>query len=374
MKAGSSGFPGGAEVMIWLEYKNVHGWKTKLGTVELAGHTWEVWQDTMGTGANAWTYLAYMIASPMVTSVTNLDLNAFFKDGKARGFINDSWYLYAFQAGPELRTGGVPFIHNSFSVTINGVTPSNTPVATTGPSCDGGMPTAEGKLSVSSNYVTAGSLHGYGSAWTWIGTDSQATACITPTCTAPGSLQVKAILGNGVSPLTAEPVSCAPAFAPSALCTSGAVTADPTYNQVAGIGFNLNQGGNAVASEDAGVDSDGGATVDGAAAADAGMSSALGTITVPKSITISVSNAGTFAGNNSLRPQIMDADGNYYCYGDKLVSGTPIPINKFNTTCWNKQGKSATPTTPIKRIDVLVPGSASTDLPFSFCLTNVTVE
>jgi hypothetical protein len=42
--------------------------------------------------------------------------------------------------------------------------------------------------------------------------------------------------------------------------------------------------------------------------------------------------------------------------------------------CWNNKGKYATPTTRIKRVDVLVPGSASSDLPFSFCLTNVTVQ
>jgi hypothetical protein len=148
----------------------------------------------------------------------------------------------------------------------------------------------------------------------------------------------------------------------------------PSYSQVAGIGFNLNQGGNAGLSEDAGVDSDGGPSADGAGAADGGISSALGTITIPKSLTISTSTTGTFAGNNSLRVQLMDADNKFYCYGGKLVSGAPIPINKFNSTCWNDKGKFATPTTPIKRVDVLVPGSASTDMPFSFCLTNVTVE
>jgi hypothetical protein len=292
----------------------------------------------------------------------------------ARGIIQNSWYLYGIQAGPELRTGGVPFINNGFSVSINGVTPSTTPVATTGPSCDGAMPTADGKLNVTDNYVTAGLLHGYGSAWTWIGTDSKATACITPTCTAPGSLQVTAVMGNGVSPLTAEPVSCAPAFAPSTLCTSGTVTADPSYSQTAGIGFNLNQGGDAGVSEDAGVDTDGGALSDGGASADGVVRSALETITIPKSLTVSYSKVGTFAGNNSLRAQIMDADNNYYCYGGKLVSGAPIPIDQFNTTCWNNKGKFATPTTRIKRVDVVVPGRVSTDMSFSFCLTNVTVE
>jgi hypothetical protein len=370
---GSNGFPGGTELMIWLDYKNVHGWKTKLGTAELAGHTWDVWQSTFGTAPNTWTYLAYMIVSPMVTSVTNLDLNAFFKDATMRGQIQDSWYLYAIHAGSELRTGGVPFTNNSFSVSINGVTPSTTAVVATGPACDGGMPTAEGKLGVKDNYVTAGPLHGYGSAWAWVGTDSKASICITPTCTAPGSLQVSAILGNGVSPHTVEPVTCAPAFAPSALCSSGTITGDPSYYQVAGVGFNLNQGGEASTSNDADLDFDGSADSGGDGTGDGGASRGLGTITIPKSITVSVSKAGTLAGNNSLRVQLTDAEGIYYCYGGNLVSGTPIPITQFSSTCWNNQGKYATSTTPIKRVDVYVPGATS-DVPFSFCLTNVTVE
>jgi hypothetical protein len=47
---GTSGFPGELELMIWLDYKNVHGWQTDLGSVTLAGHTWEVWKATFGSG------------------------------------------------------------------------------------------------------------------------------------------------------------------------------------------------------------------------------------------------------------------------------------------------------------------------------------
>jgi hypothetical protein len=52
----------------------------------------------------------------------------------------------------------------------------------------------------------------------------------------------------------------------------------------------------------------------------------------------------------------------------------PIPIGNFNTKCWDNSGTYATSSTPFKRVDVLVPGSASTDEPFAFCLTNVVVE
>jgi cellulose 1,4-beta-cellobiosidase len=367
---GNNGFPGGLEIMIWLDHKNVNGWQTKLGTVALAGHTWDVWRSTMGSGANAWTDLTYIITSPMVTSVTDMDLNAFFKDAAARGSVKSSWYLYAIQAGTELRTGGVPFTNNSFSVAINGVVPStNTVDAGQGPACNGGMPTAEGKLAVSNSYVTTGPLHGYGSAWSWVGPTSKASVCVTPTCNAGADLLAGS---NGTAPLTAEPVACVPAFASSALCTSGTVTGDLSYLQLAGLGFNFNQGARASTTVDAGAGLDGGAIDAGTVDGDGG--SAVGTIVIPKSITVSVDKFGTLPGNTALRVQLTDKDNNSYCYGGKLVSGTPIPIDQFNETCWNNKGKFATATTAIKRADVLVPGAASGDLPFSFCLTNVSVE
>jgi hypothetical protein len=54
----------------------------------------------------------------MMTSVTGFDLMAFVQDARARGYVQDSWYLYAIQAGIELRTGGLPYEHHSFSVSV----------------------------------------------------------------------------------------------------------------------------------------------------------------------------------------------------------------------------------------------------------------
>jgi hypothetical protein len=115
---GSDGFPGGTEVMIWLDYQNVGGWLYDQGPVSLAGYSWEVWQATQTSSAGNWTYLAYLIQGPMVTSVTDLDLMAFIADARARGYVQDSWYLYAVQVGIELRIGGLPYDHHSFSVSI----------------------------------------------------------------------------------------------------------------------------------------------------------------------------------------------------------------------------------------------------------------
>ncbi len=116
---GTSGFNGGLELMIWLDYQNAHGWEYDLGSVNLSGYNWEVWTFAQGGGSYSWTYLAYLIQPTMVTSVTNLDLLSFFLDAQSRGYLQNSWYLYAVQAGDEIRSGGLPYDNYSFSVSVN---------------------------------------------------------------------------------------------------------------------------------------------------------------------------------------------------------------------------------------------------------------
>lgn len=341
---GASGFPGGLELMIWLDTKNAKGWKTHLGTVKLSGYTWDVWLGDMAAGGalDSWGYMNYIV-KPSVTSVTNLDLNAFIQDAMARGQVKSSWYLYAIQAGMEVRTGGMPFISNNFSVTINGVTPTHAPLPSTGLSCDGGVPTAEGQLSIDGTYVTAGPLHGYAANWTALGSGgSTATACTTPVCT--GAQE-------------GAPGTCSPAFGPSALCTTGAIEADTTYHATAGIGFMLNQDV-AVAGDTAGIDG--------------GAIPTVGSITIPSSLAVSITKSGNLTGNNSMRLQLTDVDGNLFCYGGPLNQA--IPIGKFNTMCWNNTGDFATPSTRFTRLDVIVPSSASTEQAFAYCLTSVSVQ
>jgi cellulose 1,4-beta-cellobiosidase len=340
---GASGFPRGMELMIWLDYKNARGWKDHLGTVKLSGYTWDVWVADMAAGGalESWTYMNYIVKGPTVTSVTDLDLKAFVKDAMDRGYVKSQWYLYAVQAGMEVRSGGMPFNSNRFSLAINNATPSTDPLPYTGPSCDGGVPTAEGQLAVDGTYVTSGPLHGYASAWSWVGPESKAIACSSPICSA-GQL--------------GGPGTCSPPLGPSALCTSGSITADPTYASVAGVGFALNQ-------DMAGLDG-------GAEVVDGGFP--MGTITIPTSITISMTKTGTLTGNSSLRAQLTDEKGGTYCYGGPMTAA--IPIGKFNTKCWNNTGDFATPATSFRRFDIIVPSSASTKQDFAFCINNLTVQ
>lgn len=115
----SSTFPcGGTELMIWVDYLNTTGWQTDDGPVTLSGSDWELWNATQTSGSNSWTYLAYLAKSPSSIPVANLNILAFIQDAINRGYIQSSWYLYSIPAGIELRTGGIPFTSNSFSVAI----------------------------------------------------------------------------------------------------------------------------------------------------------------------------------------------------------------------------------------------------------------
>jgi hypothetical protein len=353
---GAAGFPKGLELMVWLDVKNAGGWKDHLGTTNLAGYKWDVWYADMAAGGatDSWGYMDYIAQPANLTSVKDLDLLALVKDALNRGYVKSDWYLYAVQAGFEVRTGGVPYTSNSFSVTVNDVTASNQPLPYSGPSCDGGVPVAQqGLMSVQDNYVTAGPLHGYGNSWTWVGADSKAIACSTPVCT-------------GI-PEWGQAVSCSPPLGPTAVCTAGTITADKTYNSVAGVGFALNQ--------DKAVAVDGGVAVDSGAAGTAGVDAGgpVGTITIPHTIAITVERSGDkMGGNLSLRAQLTAANGDLYCYGGSLNDA--IPVTKFNTKCWNNTGVYATASTPFTKLDIIVPSSAASDLEFSYCIANVVVQ
>ena len=109
-----------------------------------------------------------------------------------------------------------------------------------------------------------------------------------------------------------------------------------------------------------------------AAALDGGAIPTVGAINVPNSLTVSITKSGNLTGNNSMRVQLTDVDGNLFCYGGPL--NQVIPIDKFNTMCWNNTGDFATPSTLFTRLDVIVPSSAASEQDFAYCLNSVTVE
>jgi len=276
--------------------------------------------------------------------------------------IPDSWAASAWVYGDTQRSQGIgPQVFTPGDPPPMSVADAAAPDAIAGTGtdivCDVEMPTAEGRFSIADNFVTIGSLHGFASAWTWVGSDSSATACATPACSAPGTLQIGTIPNEGAAPLTAEPVTCKPGFAPSALCIAGAITKDPTYQSVAALGFNLQQAPPVEAGTDAGA---------------SGVS--LDAITIPTSIAVTVQKFGTGSGNSALCVQLTDSNNHYFCALEGTwSSGQPIPITHFNSKCWDNSGTYATPTMSFKRVDVLVPSSAPVDRSFAFCLTQITL-
>ncbi len=129
----TSGQPNGAELMIWINHQGPpQPAGSKVGTVTIAGASWDVWFSQM-----SWKYIAYVRTTG--TTSSNMDLNEFIKDCVSRGYIQSNWYLIDVEAGFELWQGGVGCGTTSFSVTVNGggsnptPTPSGTPTPTPQP-------------------------------------------------------------------------------------------------------------------------------------------------------------------------------------------------------------------------------------------------
>jgi hypothetical protein len=104
---------------------SVTGYKYDEGGVSISGSQWELWENNMGSGAVTWTYLSYLVQNPSAAPVNNLNILAFIQDAENRKVpgtstlaVTPTWYLYSIPAGIELRTGGIPFTSNSFSVSV----------------------------------------------------------------------------------------------------------------------------------------------------------------------------------------------------------------------------------------------------------------
>ena len=183
-------------------------------------------------------------------------------------------------------------------------------------------PSATGTLSVSSGYVTTGTLKGYG--FTAIADRSNSTTCVTPRCDTTG---------------------CTPSFGSTALCAAGVTTADTTYNSEALIGFNINQ---------------------------PSSGDTRGSVQAPSSVTITVTT-GSGTGDAAARVELVDASNNVYCVeAGKWASGVAIPIADFNTKCWDYSGTPLGAGTPLIEISLEVPSDSTADRSFALCLTGVT--
>lgn len=113
----------GAEMMIWLHRQGtIQPIGSPVGTVNLAGGTWEVWFGNTG-----WNVVSYLRTS----STTSLDfsIETFYGDAVSRGFAQRSWYMTSIQAGFEPWVGQTGTAVNTFSVTTSGGGDTQPPTA-----------------------------------------------------------------------------------------------------------------------------------------------------------------------------------------------------------------------------------------------------
>jgi hypothetical protein len=193
------------EIMIWLNRQgSIQPIGSPVGTVTLAGRSWQVWVGSNGQN----NVVSYLATSMPITSIS-FNAREFILDAITRGsnFGTTSWYLTSVQAGFEPWIGGVGLAVNSFSTTVGGGGPVDNPPGTPG------APTAS---NVTSNSVTlnwapsSGTVSSYqieratgatSNSFTQVGTSS--TTSFTDTGLSPNTTyryRVRATNSAGTSP------------------------------------------------------------------------------------------------------------------------------------------------------------------------------
>jgi len=124
----TTGQPDCTEMMVWLNHNgSVQPFGSEVASnVSLGGHTYNVWYGTQ----SSWDTVTYDMTSG-TTSVSDLDVGTLAQDMLSRGYTSSSCYLIDVEAGFELWQGGAGLETNSFSVNVNGSSP--TPPPTTPP-------------------------------------------------------------------------------------------------------------------------------------------------------------------------------------------------------------------------------------------------
>lgn len=117
----------GAELMVWLNHRGgIQPAGVDVGTVHLAGATWQVWHADVG-----WQVVTYVRETP--TDSIRFPVADFYGDAVERGYAQPSWYLTSVQAGFETWVGGTGLAVRSFSVDIGPAGGSGGPDGPGGP-------------------------------------------------------------------------------------------------------------------------------------------------------------------------------------------------------------------------------------------------
>jgi hypothetical protein len=129
------------------------------------------------------------------------------------------------------------------------------------------------------------------------------------------------------------------------ICSAGVVATNPSYISYAGVGINVNQ------------------------TAGSSTDSSVNSLTIDSTyITLSFSNDS----QSPLRLQLNDSAGDNWCYDiTGYSSPATIPLESFNTHCWDNSGDPFKPGTAITSLSLVVPGDSTSERKFSFCLYSV---
>ncbi len=116
----------GAEIMVWVNHLGPpQPVGSKVGTVSLAGATWDVWFGNIG-----WNVISYV--RQQTTTQFDATLRPFVDDAIARGHVQSGWFLTSVQFGFEPWVGGPGLAVEQFSVsTIAGEAPPPPPAGST---------------------------------------------------------------------------------------------------------------------------------------------------------------------------------------------------------------------------------------------------
>jgi hypothetical protein len=197
----------GAEIMVWVNHAGApQPVGSRVGTVSLAGGTWDVWFGNIG-----WNVISY-VRTPGTGSVSFAPAT-FLGDAVSRGYAQTSWYLTSIQAGFEPWTGGQGLAVNSFSVTTNGTPPTSQPPTSQPPS----SPPPQGNGACSVSYVKndwgsgftadlkvtntgSGTLNGWTVGWTFSGNQRISNSWNATVTQSGSSVTAKSLSYNGSIP------------------------------------------------------------------------------------------------------------------------------------------------------------------------------
>jgi Glycosyl hydrolase family 12 len=111
----TSGQPDCAELMVWLDHTgSIQPYGRPIDSDAIVGGTsYEIW-----AGRRSWGDTITYEMTSATTSVRDLDIGTLAQDAVSRGYLANSCYLIAVEAGFELWRGGTGLKTDSFSVHI----------------------------------------------------------------------------------------------------------------------------------------------------------------------------------------------------------------------------------------------------------------